>query len=369
MDRDEQIASLRLIRTPNIGPMTFSLLLQRYGSARAALDAVPELARRGGRSLKPAGRAAATAEIEAVEAAGAKLLFKGGDDYPKALERFDDAPPVLSARGTTALLSSPSIAVVCARNASINAVRLAQTLSEQLAANGYVVVSGLAGGIDTAAHNGALARGTVAVIAGGIDIQYPPENADLHDAIAESGLLLAEMPPGTQPTPRHFPIRNRIIASLALGVLVIEAAQRSGTLITAREAGERGGEVMAVPGSPLDGRTEGCNHLIREGATLVRDIDDILECLASPPVASLPTAKEWRDARLSPGTEKEIEASRTRILAALGAEATDIDDIIRWCDEPVSTVLVAILELELAGRISRHHGNRICRIADAGTSD
>ena len=263
MDRDEQIASLRLIRTPNIGPMTFSLLLQRYGSARAALDAVPELARRGGRSLKPASRAAATAEIEAVEAAGAKLLFKGGDDYPKALERFDDAPPVLSARGTTALLSSPSIAVVCARNASINAVRLAQTLSEQLAANGYVVVSGLARGIDTAAHNGALARGTVAVIAGGIDIQYPPENADLHDAIAESGLLLAEMPPGTQPTPRHFPIRNRIIASLALGVLVIEAAQRSGTLITAREAGERGGEVMAVPGSPLDGRTEGCNHLIR----------------------------------------------------------------------------------------------------------
>lgn len=292
MDRDEQIASLRLIRTPNIGPMAFSLLLQRYGSARAALDAVPELARRGGRSLKPASRAAATAEIEAVEAAGAKLLFKGGDDYPKALERFDDAPPVLSARGTTALLSSPSIAVVGARNASINAVRLAQTLSEQLAANGYVVVSGLARGIDTAAHNGALARGTVAVIAGGIDIQYPPENADLHDAIAESGLLLAEIPPGTQPTPRHFPIRNRIIANLALGVLVIEAAQRSGTLITAREAGERGGEVMAVPGSPLDGRTEGCIHLNREGATLVRDIDDILECPSRPPVASLPTAKE-----------------------------------------------------------------------------
>ena len=205
MDKDEQIASLRLIRTPNIGPMTFILLLQRYGSARAALDAVPELARRGGRSLKPASRAAATAEIEAVEAAGAKLLFKGGDDYPKALERFDDAPPVLSARGTTALLSSPSIAVVGARNASINAVRLAQTLSEQMAANGYVVVSGLARGIDTAAHNGALARGTVAVIAGGIDIQYPPENDDLHDAIAESGLLLAEMPPGTQPIPRHFP--------------------------------------------------------------------------------------------------------------------------------------------------------------------
>ena len=263
MDGDEQIASLRLIRTPNIGLMTFSLLLQRYGTARAALDAVPELARRVGRSLKPAGRAAATAEIEAVEAGGAKQLFKGGDDCPKALERFDDAPPVLSACGTTALPSSPSIAVVGTRNAPINVFRLAQTLSGQLSANGYVVVSGLARRIDTAAHNGGLARGTVAVIADGIDIQYPPENANLHDAIAEFGLLFTEMPLGTQPTPRHFPIRNRIIASLALGVLVIEATQRSGLLITAREASERGGEGMAVPGSPLDGRTEGCNHLIR----------------------------------------------------------------------------------------------------------
>lgn len=199
---------------------------------------------------------------------------------------------MLSARGTTALLLSPSIAVVGACNASINAVRLAQTLLEQLAGNGYVVVSGLARGIDTAAHNGALALGTGVVIASGIDFQYPPEDGDLHDAIAGSGLLLAEMPPGTRPTPRHFPIRNRIIGSLALGVLVIEAAMRSGSLISAREVGERGSEVMAVPGSPLDGRTEGCIHLNREGATLVRDIDDILECPSRPPVASLPTAKE-----------------------------------------------------------------------------
>ena len=231
------------------------------------------------------------------------------------------------------------------------------------------MVSGLARGIDAAAHNGAIAGGTIAVIAGGIDTCYPPENADLQDAIIAAGLLLAEMPPGTQPTPRHFSIRNRIIASLAQGVLVVEAAQRTGSLITAREAGERGGEVMAVPGSPLDARAQGCNHLIREGATLVRDADDILECLARPTTASLPAPQDWRAARLSPGTPAEIEKSRTRILEALGPEATDIDDVVRWCAEPVATVLAAILELELAGHISRHHGNRICRIIDTDKAD
>ena len=252
MDREERLAHLRLIRTPNIGPMTFSLLLQRYGSATAALRAVPELAKRGGRTLKPASRAVAEAELAANEAAGARLLFKGSNDYPARLAQFDDAPPVLSMRGATHLLGRPAVAVVGARNASINAQRLAQSLAEELAQEGYVIVSGLARGIDAAAHNGGLAGGTIAVVAGGIDVTYPPENADLQDSIAESGLLLAEMPPGTQPTPRHFPIRNRIISGLATGVLVVEAAERSGSLITAREAAERGGEVMAVPGSPLD---------------------------------------------------------------------------------------------------------------------
>ena len=242
MNRDEQLAHLRLIRTPNIGPMTFSLLIQRYGNAVEALRVVPDLARRGGRDLKPASKSAVEKELAAVEVAGATLLFKGGDGY------LD---------------------------------RLAQKLSEQLSEHGYVVVSGLASGIDAAAHNGALAGGTIAVIAGGIDFYYPSENADLQDAIIEAGLLLAEMPPGTQPTPRHFPIRNRIIASLAQGVLVVEAAQRSGSLITARKAGGRGGEVMAVPGSPLDARAQGCNHLIREGATLVRDAEDIVMPVAT----------------------------------------------------------------------------------------
>lgn len=362
MDREEQLAHLRLIRTPNIGPMTFSLLLQRYGSAGAALRAVPELAKRGGRTLKPASRADAEAELQANEAAGATLLFKGGEDYPERLALFDDAPPVMSFRGAVHLLRRPAIAIVGARNASINAQRFAQSLAEDLSGEGYVIVSGLARGIDAAAHNGALSGGTVAVIAGGIDVTYPPENADLHESIAETGLLLAEMPPGTQPTPRHFPIRNRIISGLSLGVVVVEAAERSGSLITAREAGERGGEVMAVPGSPLDPRSSGCNHLIREGATLVRGTADILECLARPQMATLPDPANWREARLSPGTPEAIDRCREAILDAVGPEGTDIDEVIRWCGSPAATVLAAILELEIAGRVTRHHGNRVCLV-------
>ena len=297
-----------------------------------------------------------------VEAAGARLLFKESEEYPVRLAQFDDAPPVLCALGSPLLLQRPCLAIVGARNASINAQRLAQALAEELADEGYVILSGLAHGIDAAAHNGALASGTIAAIAGGIDIFYPPENADLQQSIAETGLILAEMRPRTQPTPSHFPIRNRIIAGLAQGVVVVEAAERSGSLITAREAVERGGEVMAVPGSPLDPRSTGRNHLIREGATLVRGAADILECLARPSRASLPAVQDWRNARFSPGPPEAVEACRKVILEALGPEATDIDEVVRWCDAPVATVLAAILELELAGRLSRHHGNRICLV-------
>jgi len=362
MDREERLAHLRLIRTPNIGPMTFSLLLQRYGSAVEALRAVPELAKRGGRSLKPASRAVAEAELAANEDAGARLIFKGTDEYPARLAQFDDAPPVMSARGTVHLLDRPLVAIVGARNASINAQRLAQSLAEELSQEGYVIVSGLARGIDAAAHNGGLAGGTIAVIAGGIDTTYPPENADLQQSIAESGLLLAEMPPRTQPTPRHFPIRNRIIGSLALGVIVVEAAERSGSLITAREAVDRGGEVMAIPGSPVDPRSAGCNHLIREGATLVRDTADILEALSRPSTARLPEPADWRAARLSPGSPEAVDRCRARILDGLGPDGTDIDELVRWCKAPAATVLAALLELELAGRVSRHHGNRVCLV-------
>ncbi|MGC6453617.1 MAG: DNA-processing protein DprA [Candidatus Puniceispirillaceae bacterium] len=362
MDREERLAYLRLIRTPNIGPMTFSLLLQRYGNATAALRAVPELAKRGGRSLKLAPRAAAEAELAANEAAGARLLFKGTEEYPERLARFDDAPPVLSACGAAHLLTRPLVAIVGARNASINAQRQAQSLAEELSQEGYVIVSGLARGIDAAAHNGGLAGGTIAVIAGGIDVIYPQENADLQESIAASGLILAEMPPGTQPTPRHFPIRNRIIGGLTQGVVVVEAAERSGSLITAREAADRGGEVMALPGSPRDPRAAGCNHLIREGATLVRDTADILEALARPSSASLPAPSDWRAARLSPGSPEAVDRCRKAILDGLGPEGMDIDDLVRWCEAPPATVLAAILELEIAGRLTRHHGNRVCLV-------
>ena len=269
---------------------------------------------------------------------------------------------MLSTRGALHLLDRPGVGIVGARNASINAQRLAQSLADELAGEGHAVISGLARGIDAAAHNGALAGGTIAVIAGGIDVHYPPENTELQDAIAETGLVVAEMPPGTQPTPRHFPIRNRIIGSLALGTVVVEAAERSGSLITARETAERGGEVMAVPGSPLDPRSAGCNHLIREGATLVRGVADILECLSRPGAADAPAPQDWRDARLAPGPPESIDRCRTTILEALGPEGTDIDEVIRWCDAPTATVLAAILELELAGRNTRHHGSRVCLV-------
>ncbi|GIS11073.1 MAG: hypothetical protein CM15mP115_02240 [Alphaproteobacteria bacterium] len=202
----------------------------------------------------------------------------------------------------------------------------------------------------------------MAVIAGGIDIIYPPENANFHENIAEIGLLVAEMPPGTQPTPRHFPIRNRIIGALALGVVIVEAAKRSSSLITAREAGERSGEVIAIPGSPLDPRSQGYNHLIREGATLIRSAADILECLARPAAATMPDPANWRQARLTPGKPEEIDQCGSAILEGLGPEGTDIDRVIRWCGMPASTVLAAIHKLEIAGRLTRHHGNRICLI-------
>ncbi len=361
MDHDEKLAALRLIRTANIGPMTYGLLVRRYGSAREALRAVPDLAKRGGRKLQPASPGQAQAEWDANIALGATLLFRDGDGYPPRLAQFEDAPPVLSVRGNLHLLQRPMIAMVGARNASINAQRLAEKFAGELSEAGYVIVSGLARGIDTAAHNGSLAGGTAAVIAGGIDMIYPPENADLFEEIAVKGVILAEMPPGTNPTPRHFPIRNRIIAGLSVGVVVVEAAARSGSLITAREASERGCDVMAVPGSPLDPRSEGCNRLIRDGAILVQGTEDIIASISPPAHPTAPPA--WTPPPMAPatGSEQDISDARTAILAGLSAEPTDIDEIVRWCDTSPANIHAAILELEVAGQVLRHHGNRISK--------
>lgn len=362
MEMSEKLACIRLIRTRNIGPMTYSLLMKRYGSAHEALRAIPELARRGGRKLEPASLKLAEAEMAANEAANATLLFRGGEGYPERLDQFDDAPAIISVRGNQHLLAGPAIAMVGARNASLNALRHAEKLAGDLGKEGYVITSGLARGIDAATHRGALATGTIAVIAGGIDSCYPPENSELQQMIVETGLLVAEMPPGTQPTARHFPVRNRIIASLALGVVVVEAAARSGSLITAHEATERRGEVMAIPGSPLDPRSSGCNILIRDGATLVQNSEDIIECLARPIKAGVPASAEWDGPAPLPGSEAEIADCRKVILEGLGTEPTDIDDLVRWCDAPTYCVQAALLELELAEIITRHHGNRVSKL-------
>ena len=269
-----------MLRTPGIGPVTFRQLVARFGTPAAALAAVPDLARRGG-GKAPALRTRdeAEREIAKVEKFGAKFLALGQGLYPPLLAELEDAPPLLIARGNLNLLDRQTVAIVGARNASAAACRFARGLAHDLGQNDLIVISGLARGIDSAAHDGALESGTVGVIAGGIDVFYPPENEQRQKGIYERGLVIAEMPPGTEPRARHFPYRNRIIAGMSSGTVVVEAAPRSGSLITARLAAEAGREVMAVPGSPLDPRAQGCNQLIRDGATLVQSAADVVEAI------------------------------------------------------------------------------------------
>ena len=282
----EDLDRLRLARTEGVGPVTYRRLLRRYGSAAASLDALPGLARAGGRETGPAipGRDDAERELELAGRARAALLFVDSPGYPKLLALLEDAPPVLAVQGRPDVLDRRAVAMVGSRNASANGQRLAESMAEGLAAAGLVVVSGLARGIDAAAHEGALRAGmTVACVAGGIDMPYPPEHADLQARIARGGAVVAEAPPGTAPQARHFPRRNRIIAGLSLGVVVVEAALRSGSLITVRHAQEAGREVFAVPGSPLDPRCRGANDLLRQGARLVETAADVLEDLPEHP--------------------------------------------------------------------------------------
>ncbi|PTQ12993.1 DNA-protecting protein DprA [Sphingomonas oleivorans] len=354
---EDGIARLRLIRTPGIGAVTYAQLIARFGSPAAALDAVPDLARRGGG--KPptlAARAVIEREVEAVERLGARYLFVGRGLYPSALARIETAPPALIVKGVAGLLDRPMVAVVGARNASAAAVRFARALCHDLAERGLVVVSGLARGIDTAAHGGAIGGGTIGVIAGGLDIFYPPENEALQRDIAERGLLVAEQPPGIEPRARHFPYRNRIIAGLSLGTLVVEAAPRSGSLITARLAAEYGREVMAVPGSPLDSRAQGCNMLIREGATLVQCAADVIESLG--PLGGLVAQPER--GYVAPDIASDASAAeRDAVMMLLGPVATPVDELIRQSALPPAIVQTVLLELELAGRLERHAGGRV----------
>jgi DNA processing protein len=352
----DAVARLRLIRTGGIGPVAYAQLLARFGDAEAALDALPRLARRGGgEAPRPADETSVRREMARVAAIGARYLFVGAPGYPPLLAEIDDAPPVLVARGDVDLARRPCVAMVGARNASAAACRFARGLAHQIAAEGVSVVSGLARGIDTAAHLGALADGTIGVIAGGIDVAYPPENGDLQEDVATRGLLLAEQPPGTEPRARHFPYRNRIISGLSAGTVVVEAVMKSGSLITARLAGEQGREVMAVPGSPLDPRSAGCNGLIRDGATLVQSADDVLELIR--PFAGAVRAPAGRYD--GPPPEDASDADRRAVTALLGPVPVSVDELIRQADRPPAVVQTVLLELELAGRVERHAGGRV----------
>ena len=359
---------LRLIRSENVGPIIFQQLLARYGTAAAALRALPELARRGGRrrAIKQCSTAAAEAELAAAAAVGARPLASCEAAYPPRLAALPDPPPLIYVLGDVARLARPAVAMVGARNASASAIRYTRRLAGDLGRKGLLVASGLARGIDTAAHTGALdggaGGGTMAVLAGGVDVVYPAENQALYEAIVSQGAVISEMPPGTRPQARHFPRRNRLISGLALGVIVIEAAERSGSLITVRFALEQGREVFAVPGSPMDPRCRGSNRLIRQGAILIQDADEVVEVIE--PMITQPAMWEGAAGPMQAETGsmpqvRESDQDRQRLTALLGPTAVGVDELIRLSELTPAVVITILLELELAGRLDRHAGNRV----------
>ena len=360
----ERLDWLRLARSENVGPITFLALLDRFGSASAVLDALPALARRGGRRrpIKVCSRAAAEREIEGLTALGGRMIAMGEPAYPQALAAIADPPPIIAVRGRANLLLADSVAVVGARNASAGGLHMAERLAAELGAAGLIVVSGMARGIDARAHAGAIETGTVAVMGGGVDVLYPKENRSLYERLLVEGAVISEAPLGTVPMGRHFPRRNRIIAGLCRGVVVVEGAARSGSLITARLALEQGREVLAVPGSPLDPRSSGPNRLIRQGATLVESANDVLDALAEGGRPVLGEARQrWPSDALS-GVPEEDEApasARDTVVALLGPSPVPVDLLVRQSRLTPAIVATILLELELAGRLERHPGNRV----------
>jgi DNA processing protein len=363
---DQRLAALRLIRSENVGPVTFRELVAHFGSAERALDALPELSRRGGyrHAIRICPRDAAEAELAAASKIGARAVVVGEPAYPEALAAVDPPPPLIYVKGNAGQLARPMLAIVGARNGSASGQKLARLFASSIGAAGFVIVSGLARGIDAAAHEAALPTGTVAVLAGGADNVYPPEHAILQQRIAEEGCLVTENPPGFAPRAQDFPRRNRIVSGLALGVLIVEAARRSGTLVTARMAGEQGREVFAIPGHPLDPRAEGTNGLLKSGATLVTDPDDVLQALS--PLLREPLRRTGPSGQ--PRGRQEalpldvpqaapaslVEADRNRLLEALGPAPTDVDELARATGLSPRAIQIGLLELALAGRIERH---------------
>jgi len=352
---------LRLARAQNVGPVTFATLIARFHSATRALEELPRLARRGGAAsdLKIPTKADAERELETTAKLGARMVASIEPEFPSGLAALDAPPPVIAVLGNTPILLHELVAVVGARNASALGRKFAAELASGLGNAGLVVVSGMARGIDTAAHEGALASGTVAVLAGGVDDIYPPENARLYNEILEKGAIVSEMSTGHKPQAQHFPRRNRIISGLSRGVIVVEAAEGSGSLITARLALEQGREVFAVPGSPLDPRAKGTNRLLRDGATLVEGAEDVLDVLRPLLTDTFrePSRVFWQG---TVSSETSDDRFRSVVVELLGAAPVSMDEIIRQSGAPASDVLGIIMELELAGRIHREPGGRIC---------
>jgi DNA processing protein len=347
----EALDWLRLYRSENVGPAGFFRLIERFGSAGRALEALPELARRGGkRGIRIASRAEVERELAALDRLGARLLLADHPDFPLALRVLEIAP-LLTLLGDASLLARPSVAIVGARDASVAGCKMARQLAADLGRAGFCIVSGLARGIDGAAHQGGLASGTVAVLAGGVDIIYPSEHARLYREIVEQGAVLSELPPGTQPQAKHFPRRNRLISGLAQGVVVVEAQLRSGSMITARFALEQGRELFAVPGSPLEPRSAGPNSLIKQGAQLVENAADVIDGLGPlalpPPPPPLPNESPPEDG-------PALSAAHERVAAILTVTAVTVDEILRQCQLSPATLSLVLLELELAGRLQRH---------------
>jgi DNA processing protein len=359
---EQRIDWLRLIRSDNVGPRTFRTLVNHYGGARAALEAVPDLARRGGAAgpARICPRDQAEREIDAARAIGVVLVALGEPEYPHRLQGIYDPPPLIAVRGKLGILAAPMVAIVGARNASAAGVKFAERITRELGEAGFAIVSGLARGIDAAAHRASIATGTVAILAGGHDRIYPAEHSDLLRAILPAGAALSEMPMGWEPRARDFPRRNRLISGLSLGVVVIEAAKRSGSLITARMALEQGREVFAVPGSPLDPRSEGTNGLLKQGATLVTEAADIIPVLR--PILGqafdLPMQEAESDEPMA-GRAEPDGGERMRIVSLLGPTPVAIDDLIRLSGSSPAAVRIVLLELELAGRIERHGGSMV----------
>jgi DNA processing protein len=355
----EKLCWLRLIRSESIGPVTFWALLERFGTAQEAVKRLPDLALRGGarRPIVLAPENSCTEEIEKGEAYGARLAAFGEDDYPETLSRLDPAPPLVWIKGSRAVLKKPCVAIVGARNASALGRRFAAQIAADLGAAGFAVASGLARGIDAAAHEGSLKTGTIAAIAGGIDKIWPPENLKLSEELQASGCLVSEMPIGLEAQARHFPRRNRLIAGLSLGVVVAEAALQSGSLITARYAIESNREVFAVPGSPLDPRARGSNDLIRQGATLTEGIDDILQVLS--PGLSKPAPVIPKPLPLIPMDAEGDPRLQATLASLLGPAPTDIDELVRQTGATAAAVAAALLELEIAGRLIRLPGRQV----------